>query len=378
MIPKASGKLRKLGIPTVADRVVQAALKLVLEPIFEADFQPCSYGFRPNRRAQDAIAEIHYFATQRIPVGAGGRHRGVFRRDRPHRADGPAPGEDQGQAGAGAGQGVPQGRGHDGRPATGRRHSPAPRRAGSSPRCWPTSRCPRWTTFHPAVADADGHRAGSGQNAGRKGLGNWRLIRYADDFVIIVTGTRHHAEALREEVAAVLAPLGLRLAEEKTRVVHIDEGFDFLGFTIRRMRKRGTSKHYVYTYPSRKAIQAIKDKVSAKTYRSTLNQDLDGSSRAQPGPGRVGELLPARRVQGRLQRDRLLRMEPDHALAAAQTPRTHRTRDARTPAPVLPPRHLALAPNGIRFTGASASRSPATATAASGSRPRGTPPAHTS
>jgi RNA-directed DNA polymerase len=62
MIPKASGKLRKLGIPTVADRVVQASLKLVLEPIFEADFQPCSYGFRPNRRAHDAIAEIHHYA----------------------------------------------------------------------------------------------------------------------------------------------------------------------------------------------------------------------------------------------------------------------------------------------------------------------------
>ena len=64
MIPKASGKLRKLGIPTVADRVVQAALKAVLEPIFEADFQPCSYGFRPNRRAQDAIAEIQHLASR--------------------------------------------------------------------------------------------------------------------------------------------------------------------------------------------------------------------------------------------------------------------------------------------------------------------------
>jgi RNA-directed DNA polymerase len=62
MIPKAGGKLRRLGIPTVADRVVQASLKLVLEPIWENDFHPCSYGFRPGRRAQDAIEEIRMFA----------------------------------------------------------------------------------------------------------------------------------------------------------------------------------------------------------------------------------------------------------------------------------------------------------------------------
>jgi RNA-directed DNA polymerase len=61
--PGGSGKLRSLGIPAVVDRVVQAALKLVLEPIFEADFEPVSYGFRPMRRAQDAIAEIHQFGT---------------------------------------------------------------------------------------------------------------------------------------------------------------------------------------------------------------------------------------------------------------------------------------------------------------------------
>ncbi len=53
MIPKASGKLRRLGIPAVRDRIVQASLKLVLEPIFEADFHPCSYGFRPARRPHD-------------------------------------------------------------------------------------------------------------------------------------------------------------------------------------------------------------------------------------------------------------------------------------------------------------------------------------
>ena len=63
--PGGSGKVRKLGIPVVADRVVQAALKLVLEPIFEADFLPVSYGFRPKRRAQDAIAEIQFLGTRR-------------------------------------------------------------------------------------------------------------------------------------------------------------------------------------------------------------------------------------------------------------------------------------------------------------------------
>ncbi len=62
--PGGSGKVRRLGIATVADRVVQAALKLVLEPLFEADFEPVSYGFRPKRRAHDAIAEILHFATR--------------------------------------------------------------------------------------------------------------------------------------------------------------------------------------------------------------------------------------------------------------------------------------------------------------------------
>jgi RNA-directed DNA polymerase len=60
-IPKTSGKVRYLGIPTIRDRVVQMALKLILEPIFEADFVPTSYGFRPSRRAQDAIAEVYHF-----------------------------------------------------------------------------------------------------------------------------------------------------------------------------------------------------------------------------------------------------------------------------------------------------------------------------
>jgi RNA-directed DNA polymerase len=64
LIPKAGGRLRRLGIATIQDRVVQAACKLVLEPIFEADFVPCSHGFRPNRRAQDAIEEVRYLAAR--------------------------------------------------------------------------------------------------------------------------------------------------------------------------------------------------------------------------------------------------------------------------------------------------------------------------
>ena len=63
MIPKPGGKKRRLGIATVTDRVVQASLKLVLEPIFEADFHPCSYGFRPKRRTHDAVAEVRYLTS---------------------------------------------------------------------------------------------------------------------------------------------------------------------------------------------------------------------------------------------------------------------------------------------------------------------------
>jgi RNA-directed DNA polymerase len=102
----------------------------------------------------------------------------------------------------------------------------------------------------------------------RMGLPNYRLGRFADDFVVLVHGSRTHAEQLLEDVAQVLAPMGLRLSAAKTKVSHIDEGLDFLGFRIQRRLKRGTTKRVVYTYPSKKALAAIVGRVRALTRRT--------------------------------------------------------------------------------------------------------------
>ena len=112
-----TASVRRLGIPTVTDRVVQASLKLVLEPIFEADFLPCSYGFRPRRRAHDAVAEMRYLDRPLLRVGRRGRHQGLLRRDRPHGPAGPGASTRRGQTCPGSGEGVPQG----GHPHRGRR-----------------------------------------------------------------------------------------------------------------------------------------------------------------------------------------------------------------------------------------------------------------
>ena len=114
-----------------------------------------------------------------------------------------------------------------------------------------------------------------GQRALRRhrGQGNYRLIRYADDWLLMVSGTREHTEQMREHAAAVLAPMGLRLSAEKTKITHIDKGLDFLGWHIQRHRKRGTSRYYVYTYPSRKAIKAVTGKVKA-IVRRNISQPL--------------------------------------------------------------------------------------------------------
>jgi RNA-directed DNA polymerase len=111
-----------------------------------------------------------------------------------------------------------------------------------------------------------------------------RLVRYADDFVVMVAGQRKDAEALSGEVSSVLAPMGLRLSGEKTRVCHIDEGFDFLGWRIQRRawRSRSGEKKAIYTYPSKKALASIKDKVRTLTRRAKHRTLADLLRRVNP------------------------------------------------------------------------------------------------
>jgi RNA-directed DNA polymerase len=274
--PGGSGKVRRLGIPVIADRVVQAALKLVLEPIFEADFQPVSYGFRPMRRAHDAIAEIHHFGTHayRWVLDADIEacfdtieHAALLDRVRARVKDKRV----LGLVKAFLKAGVLTELGNLQDTMTG-----TPQGGIASPLL---------ANIALAVLDEHLHRpwqpggemATASQRARRraKGLPNWRVVRYADDFVVLVHGTRADVEALREEVAGVLAPLGLRLSPSKTRVAHLSDGLDFLGFHIQWRRKRGTNTWHVYTFIADRPIRSLKAKIRALTRRSS-QQDPRG------------------------------------------------------------------------------------------------------
>jgi RNA-directed DNA polymerase len=268
MIPKGGGKQRRLGIPTAADRVVQAALKLVLEPIFEADFKPCSYGFRPRRRAQDAIAEIHYLGT---PVR---KYDWVFEADiaacfdeidhtalmqRVRRRVGDKRILGLVKAFLKAGILSEDGVSRDTITGTPQGGILSPLLANIALSVLDEHFARKWEALGPDWQRAKRRRAG---------VPAYRLVRYADDFVVMVGGTREDAEALWDEVAGVLAPMGLRLSEEKTRVVHLDEGLDFLGWRIQRRHKRGhNGKKVVYTYPSKKSLTSVTAKVRSLTRR---------------------------------------------------------------------------------------------------------------
>jgi RNA-directed DNA polymerase len=210
MIPKSPGKFRRLGIPTARDRTVQASLKLVLEPIFEADFKPCSYGFRPGRRAHDAVAEIHMLASNGYTWVLEGditacfdeidhtalvdrvRHRigdkrvvalvkaflrsGVLSEDKVTRD---------------TKTGTPQG------------GILSPLLANIALSVLDEHFVGVWERDMAARHVRESRR--------RRGESTYRLVRYADDFVVMVHGTETHAHGLRPVVEAALSSVGLRL-----------------------------------------------------------------------------------------------------------------------------------------------------------------------
>ena len=273
LIPKRSGKLRSLGISTVCDRIVQTAAKLVLEPVFEAGFCPTSYGFRPGRRAQDAVEELRFFINaprsyEWVVEGDvedcfGSIHHGllmeqvrrrvtdkrVLRLIRRFLAAGIM-------------------REHGSRAAT---PSGTPQGSALSP-----------LLANIALSVLDRHFEAAWprrwQQRARdraQGRPSYRMIRYADDFVVLVRGTEAQAHAIKVQTAAFMREhMRLTLSPEKTAITHVDDGFDLLGFRVKRAPWRG-KKRVAYTFPSQRALREVMYRIKTLTNRSTLNLSLD-------------------------------------------------------------------------------------------------------
>jgi RNA-directed DNA polymerase len=274
LIPKRSGKLRSLGISALRDRIVQTAAKLVLEPIFEADFCPTSYGFRPGRRAQDAIEQVRFFihaprSYEWVIEGDvedcfGSIHQGLLmeqvrRRVTDKRALRLV------RLFLGAGVMTELGT----MTAT---PSGTPQGSILSPVLANIALSVLDRHFETAWAARTHDQRARDRASGRP---SYRMIRYADDFVVLVRGTEAQAHAIKEQTAEFMREhLRLVLSPEKTSVTHVDDGFELLGFRIKRRPWR-KDKHVAYTFPSERALRGVMHRIKTLTKRNTTHLSLD-------------------------------------------------------------------------------------------------------
>jgi RNA-directed DNA polymerase len=247
-IPKANGKLRGLGIPVIADRALQALAVSALEPEWEARFESRSYGFRPGRSCQDAMQAI--FVTAR---GTTCKRQWALDADLAAAFDQIDHDHLLGQLGTFPARGLVAAWLKAGVVERGRF---APTERGS-PQGGVISPVLMNVALHGMEEAAGVRYIVSGSNAGTARPGSPVLVRYADD-VLALCHSREQAEQVKARLAAWLAPRGLVFNEDKTRIVRLDNGVDFLGFNVRRYRGKLLIK------PSKAAVKRIRERLSAE------------------------------------------------------------------------------------------------------------------
>jgi len=270
-IPKADGKTRSLGIASIRDRIAQEALRMILEPIFEADFSQHSFGFRPNRCTMDAVKCITYNTQEQkklfwIIEGDISsyfdtiNHRKLIKLLRRRIKDEKVirlvwkflrAGVMEGKLFRDTNQGVPQG------------GIISPLLANIY-----LNELDRYMKKYTALPQTEKTRRR------RQGQANFTYVRYADDFVITCNGTRAQAEQLKQELSIFLGEkLRLKLSNEKTKITHLNDGFGFLGFRIKRCLGQYGIRTRVLI--PKEAIGKLRDKIKAATNASTHQDSVN-------------------------------------------------------------------------------------------------------